>query len=136
MSGLKKTTVLLAADVVYDHIITFYFMNVLYKLLTEFHETSKKTCYISNEKRINFNADEMSVSDTAHDYFQECLNDLDDYVDEELQVRFKVTRIACDLEDLPQYICSYKRNKFLSIWKIESFKINNHSVEHTGSSNV
>ncbi len=121
---LKKTTVIIAADVVYDHTITFNFMNILYKLLTDLDETPKKTCFISNEKRINFNADELRVSDTAHDFFQQCLDDLDEYVDAERQVRFKVTPINCDLENLPQYIYNYKRNKFLSICKIESFKIN------------
>lgn len=121
----SNVRVFLAADVVYDNSLTLHFMNALYTLMTDFDvgpdTLDKKICYISNEKRINFSMDEMEPADTAFKFFQECLSDLDKYVDAEKNVMFEVSRVEVD-DLMPQYIHSYRRNKYLTIWKVESFK--------------
>ncbi len=124
----SSVSVYLAADVIYDNTITVHFMNALYDLISSFDtdskNLSKKTCFISNEKRINFSKDEMEPSDSAFRFFQECLSELDKYVDSEKAVVFAVTQLYdADLMAMPQYIKSYRRNKYLSIWKIECSKL-------------
>jgi predicted nicotinamide N-methyase len=112
----EKTDVLLAADVVYDDILTNKLMNTIYRLMT-FGERKRKVCLIANEKRINFNIHSLCVTDTAYDYFVQCLNDLNEYEDIERGYSFKTHLI--DTNHLPKYVCNYKRNDYLSIWQIE-----------------
>ena len=123
--ALNKINVYLATDVVYDNLITIYFMNCLYSLMTRFNDDNDrglvKTCYVSNEQRVNFSSELLRAGDTAFSYFRQCLNELDNYIDEEKQVGFRVCQVEC--HHLPHYVCNYKRNKYLSIWKIESFRI-------------
>ena len=123
--ALNKISVYLAADVVYDNLITIYFMNCLYSLMTHFGNNNDrnavKTCFVSNEQRVNFSCELLKSGDTAFSYFRKCLDELDNYIDEEKQVGFRVCQVECD--DLPHYVCNYKRNKYLSIWKIESFRV-------------
>lgn len=114
----------LAADVIYDNTITLYFMNTVYKLLADFDgddSITTKCCYISNEKRINFNVSGLAVADTAFDFFRECINDLDGYIDVEKQVGFMVSEVQC--ENLTQFVSNYKRNEYLTIWKVEAVRI-------------
>ena len=124
LNELQEASIFIAADVIYDNTITLYFMNTLYKLMTNFSsDTSHKTkiCYISNEQRVNFNSENLTATDTAFDFFRDCMNELDSYYDEELKVKFKTCLIEeCSHDILPQHVCNYKRSKHLTIWKIES----------------
>lgn len=120
----NEADVFTAADVVYDDLITIKFMNVVYKLLTVSGAAGPrrpKVCFIANEKRINFSVDSLSAGDTAYDYFQTCLADLNDYEDIEAGYRFKVDRVNC--EQMPQFIKNYQRTKYLFIWRINSIPI-------------
>lgn len=119
---LSQASVILAADVIYDDILTIKFMNAVYKLLT-YGERMERCCVVANEKRINFSTLTLSSSDTAYDYFMTCLNDLDGFIDSDVGYRFKVDEIKVDHDDLVKYVKSYNRNKFLYIWKITSIPI-------------
>ncbi len=113
---LKDASIFFAADVVYDDMITLKLMNIIYGLMV-YGKKQSKACYIANEKRVNFNTQTLSSTDTAHSFFMECLNDLDEYEDHDTGYRFKIEQLNCD--NLPFYILNYKRNNYLSIWKIE-----------------
>lgn len=115
LEQLKDASIFLAADVVYENSLTLKLMNILYVLMVHGNRQSK-TCYIANEKRVNFNNQTYSSTDTAYSFFMECLSDLNDYEDYEKRYRFKVEQIDCN--KLPFYILNYKRNDYLSIWKI------------------
>lgn len=121
---LQEASIFLAADVIYDNTITVYFMNTLYKLMTNFSPDTihkKKICYISNEQRVNFNSSNLAATDTAFDFFRDSLNELDDYYDEKLKVKFKTCLLDESSYDLlPKHVHNYKRSKYLTIWKIES----------------
>jgi hypothetical protein len=131
VNDLKEASVILAADVVYDDLITIKFMNTVYKLLTCSSRRQSRCCIVANEKRINFSAMSLSAGDTAYDYFMSCLRDLDGYMDIELGYRFECEEIKTtissgseeDHDKLVKYIKNYRRNKFLYIWKITSFPI-------------
>lgn len=118
---LLNAQVYLAADVVYDDMLTVHLMRTVFYLMTGKSEYEQKTCYIVNEKRINFSAQEMDTLDTAYKYFLDCLNELDGY--EEAGFRFKCEQITgLDDQTVIRYVQDYKRNEFLYIWKIECFK--------------
>jgi predicted nicotinamide N-methyase len=113
---LKDASIFFAADVVYDNMITLKLMNLIYAFMV-YGKKQPKACYIANEKRVNFNTQTLSSTDTAYSFFMECLNDLDEYEDHDTGYRFKIEQLNC--ENLPFYILNYKRNNYLSIWKIE-----------------
>lgn len=114
---------ILAADVIYDDLLTIPLMNTIYKLLT-FGDRQPKICYLANEKRINFSAVSLKEGDTSYDYFMTCLSDLNDFVDSELGYKFQVEEIKLnDDESFVKYVKSYNRNKFLYLWKITSIPV-------------
>ena len=118
---IRDASIFIAADVIYDNSITTALMNTLYKLMTNGKRT-KKVCIISNEQRINFNTEYLTCTDTAYDYFRECLNDLDGYIDEENKYKFEIEDVKFD-KDLPKYIINYNRNDYLFIWMIKCYPI-------------
>jgi len=119
---VKNADVYIAADVIYDDIITLKFMNTLYKILTEGNEKKIKCCFIAGEKRINFNTQNLNLVDCAYNYFKESLLDLDDYIDLKIGVKFKVKQLDCT--EMPQFVTNYERNAHLYIWKLEMFPMN------------
>lgn len=114
---IKEADVFIAADVVYDDLITIKLMNTLYGLISLGDRKSAKYCYISGERRVNFNIDDLEETDCAYNYFKTSILELDDYVDSDLNVVFKVTQL--DLVDMPKHVLNYERNPFLYMWKIE-----------------
>ena len=114
---IKDTNVFIAADVVYDDLLTIKLMNTLYKLITYGDRKTTKYCYISGESRINFTLDDLEETDCAYNYFKKSLLELDEYIDTDLNVTFKVTQLDC--ENMPKYVLNYDRNSFLYIWRIE-----------------
>ena len=116
---IKNADVFIAADVIYDDIITLKFMNTLYKLLTEGNRNKIKCCFIAGEKRVNFNTHSLNATDCAYNYFKESLLELHDYIDSEKGVKFKVTQLDCT--EMPQFVINYERNAYLYIWKLEMF---------------
>jgi predicted nicotinamide N-methyase len=118
---IREASIFIAADVIYDDSITSGLMNTLYKLMTSGKHT-KKICIISNEQRINFNTEYLTSTDTAYDYFKECLNDLNGYIDEENKYKFEIENVKFD-DDLPKYVINYKRNNYLYIWIIKCYPI-------------
>lgn len=118
---IKNANVFIAADVVYDDLITIKLMNTLYKLLTLGDTKTRKCCFISGEKRINFNINNLDETDCAYNYFKQCLLELDDYFDSLAGVQFKVTQLDCS--QMPQFVLNYERNSFLYIWKLEMIPI-------------
>lgn len=116
-------SVILAADVIYDDLITIKFMNTVYKLLTYGDDRRERICLVANEKRINFSTMSLREGDTAYDYFMTCLRDLNDFEDTDAGYRFKVEEIVIDQDKLVKYVKSYNRNKFLYMWKITSIPI-------------
>lgn len=125
MSELREANVILAADVVYDDLITIKFMNTVYKLLTckSAANVGERCCIVANEKRINFSATSLSAVDTAYDYFMTCLAELNEFEDVEAGYRFRAEEIRVDDNELVKYVKSYMRNKYLYIWKITSIPI-------------
>jgi predicted nicotinamide N-methyase len=117
----RDATIFIASDVVYDDLITVYFLRILYQLMSSpisSQKRERKVCYIANEKRINFNMDNMAIQDTAYSYFIQSLNELDNYEDEQNECVFKCEQIENCLE-IAKFIKSYKRNEYLYLWKIE-----------------
>ncbi|RNA24121.1 methyltransferase 22 [Brachionus plicatilis] len=113
---LKKASVFLAADVIYYQDITLNFFNIVYKLITN-GEKKEKICIIANEKRINFDAVSLSITDVAFDLFLKCMNDLNEYEDEEKGYIFKTFQIPTI--NLNNYL-NYKKSKYLEIWVIKA----------------
>ena len=113
---LEQASVFFAADVVYDNLITLNFMNTVYAFMV-YGQKQAKVCYVANETRINFTTHTLSSTDTAYAFFMECLRDLDEYIDEEHGYKFSTGKCECD--QVPFYVRNYKRNAYLSIWKIE-----------------
>jgi methyltransferase-like protein 22 len=118
---IKNTQVFIAADVIYDDTLTIKFMNTLYKLLTCGNTNQIKTCYIAGEQRINFSAYDFESSDCAYNFFKDSLFQLDDYVDSEIGVKFKV--ILLDCTQMPKFVLNYERTDYLYIWKLEMLPI-------------
>ena len=115
---IKNATVLIAADVIYDDLITIKLMNTIYKLMSCNLDKLPKCVYIANERRVNFNVEDLSARDTAFDYFKQCLNELDGYTDEEHRFQFNTSQLI-ECASMKQFINNYNRNQYLSIWKIE-----------------
>ena len=82
-----------------------------------------KTCIIANEQRINFNTEFLTVADTAYDYFEKCLDELNEYVDTESGYRFEIEHVEIDNDSFPKYVVNYNRNNYLNIWIIRSFPL-------------
>ena len=121
LNCLTEASVLLAADVIYDDKITLALMNTIYKLMTS--SPVAKTCIIANEQRINFNTEFLTVADTAYDYFEKCLDELNEYVDTESGYRFEIEHVEMDNDSFPKYVVNYNRNNYLNIWIIRSFPL-------------
>ena len=116
---IKNADIFMAADVVYDDLITLKFMNTLYKLLTLDATNMTKCCFIAGEKRVNFNTHDLKETDCAYNYFKASLLELDEYVDSGIGVMFRVTQLDCS--HMTQFVANYERNDYLYIWKLEMF---------------
>nr|XP_022918158.1 methyltransferase-like protein 22 [Onthophagus taurus]XP_022918159.1 methyltransferase-like protein 22 [Onthophagus taurus] len=101
---LPKVKIILAADVIYDDMITQAFVATLQKLLLKCPQC---VVYIALEKRYVFTVNDCDTCAPCYEYFLECLE--------------KVPKINSELLplDFGQYF-EYDRVKELVLWKITS----------------
>ncbi|XP_068762488.1 methyltransferase-like protein 22 isoform X2 [Montipora capricornis] len=109
--ALKDTSVLLAADVIYDDLLTDAFVE---SILTLFNKAKAEiVLYLTIEKRLNFTLRDLAVTSPAYDYFL-CRIEKLETVEQKLKARQLRT-------DFPKYL-QYERVKELVIslllWRI------------------
>ncbi|MEE6498476.1 hypothetical protein FKM82_003116 [Ascaphus truei] len=104
------TTVILAADVVYDDDFT----DALFKTLYRITHTLRNPCtiYFSIERRLNFTLRHMDITCDAYNHFRCCLNDFENIRDGKMKLTAEVIKPA-----FPQFF-SYERINQLELWKI------------------
>eukprot|EP01036_Dinobryon_divergens_P022367 gene22367-30616_t len=138
--------VFLAADVMYDDVLTVHF----FKKVAEMMKEGDEYLILTLEKRVNFSVHLLREVATCYDLFLFLINhsSMATATTEEM-VRvilsqqeatslsnYPTDRMADDIEfirsrglrgeqiplvDIPQVVLSYERNKFMEIWKISSF---------------
>ncbi|XP_072298448.1 methyltransferase-like protein 22 [Eucyclogobius newberryi] len=106
-----NTTIIIAADVVYDDDLTDAFFRTLYQLCSSFNHTCD--IYISIEKRLNFTLRHMEVCCEAYQRFHHCLQQLQDLQGPHT---FSARRVA---PSFPQSIM-YERVEQLELWKVSA----------------
>lgn len=106
--ALKDTSVLLAADVIYDDLLTDAFVETI---LTLFNKAKAEiVLYLTIEKRLNFTLRDLAVTSPAYDYFLRRIEKLET-VEQKLKARQLRT-------DFPKYL-QYERVKELELWEIK-----------------
>lgn len=102
---LRKVSVIIAADVVYDNDLTDAFFKTLTRLMKDYNI---RWAFLALEKRINFSLDELDVSSFAHDHFLDCLEILKETEEFDCQ----------QLETSFPKCFDYTRTKELELWQI------------------
>nr|KAF6366640.1 methyltransferase like 22 [Pipistrellus kuhlii] len=104
------TTILLAAEVVYDDDLT----DALFKTLFRLAHKLKNACtaILSVEKRLNFTLSHLDVTCEAYDHFRACLRQLEQLRDGQLHFTVEPVEAA-----FPQRL-EYERIRQLELWKI------------------
>ncbi|XP_028413543.1 methyltransferase-like protein 22 isoform X2 [Dendronephthya gigantea] len=106
-NDLKRLSVIMASDVIYDDALTDAFLDTVDKLLVL---NPHSAMYISLEKRINFTLEALEIVSPAYDYFMN-----------KLEVLTKKNPPSIKIEKLetnfPQYF-KYERVKELELWKV------------------
>ncbi|CAL9703677.1 unnamed protein product [Knipowitschia caucasica] len=105
------TTLILAADVVYDDDLTDAFFRTVYQLCSGF--THSCDVYISIEKRLNFTLRQMDVCCEAYQHFHHCLQQLQDLQGPH---RFSAQKLAPSFKQS----LMYERVDQLELWKVSS----------------
>ncbi|KAK7877411.1 hypothetical protein WMY93_031874 [Mugilogobius chulae] len=105
------TTVIIAADVVYDDDLTDAFFRTMYQLCSSFNHSCD--IYISVERRLNFTLRHMEVCCEAYQHFHHCLLQLQD-----LQGPPSFSAQRMDLS-FPQSLV-YERVEQLELWKVSA----------------
>ena len=106
-SDLRKLSVIIASDVIYDDNLTDAFLETVEKL---FDLNRDVVLYISLEKRINFTLEDLEVVSPAYDYLMTKLEKMTEIC----EPRIKVQRISTDFQ---QYFM-YDKVQHLELWKI------------------
>ncbi|XP_075035944.1 methyltransferase-like protein 22 isoform X2 [Mixophyes fleayi] len=106
-----QTTVILAADVFYDEVLT----NALFETLSRItHNLSNRcTIYLSVERRFNFTIRHMDITCDAYNHFRNCLNSFEN------DSNGKLKWTAMEIEPVFPQFFSYER-EHLELWKIIS----------------
>ncbi|XP_070579544.1 methyltransferase-like protein 22 [Ptychodera flava] len=110
----NDVSIILAADVIYDDDLTDAFFRSVYNVMSHGRQ---KTLYIALEKRYNFTLAELSVTCSAYDHFQECLEFLQT-LRSDRNGDFIVTKLPTTF---PQYF-QYHRIKEMELWVITTEK--------------
>lgn len=105
------TTLIIAADVVYDDDFTDAFFRTLYQLCSSFNHSCE--IYLSLEKRLNFTLRHMDVCCEAYEHFRHCLQQLQELPG---PPTFKAQRV---LPNFPQFVM-YERVEQLELWKVSA----------------
>lgn len=106
--ALKDTSVLLAADVIYDDLLTDAFVETI---LTLFNKAKAEiVLYLTIERRLNFTLRDLAVTSPSYDYFLRRIEKLET-VEQKLKARQLRT-------DFPKYL-QYERVKELELWEIK-----------------
>lgn len=104
-----NTTVIIAADVVYDDDFTDALFKTLYHLCCTFNHSCD--IYISIEKRLNFSLRHMDVCCEAYEHFRHCLQQLQELSG---SPAFEVQRVAPSFRQC----IMYERVEQLELWKV------------------
>lgn len=112
IEDIHKTTVVIAADVVYHNQLTDGFMNAVLRILSE---PPDKTMYIALEKRFVFTTENLETCCPMYDYFVTQL----DWLWKQRQDSISWTVEQVDSNSFPQYF-SYDRTRNLVLWKIQA----------------
>lgn len=106
---LKKVSLYLASDVIYDNGATDEFFETVVSLM---EDSVPCTLYLSLEKRVNFVLDTLSVCSPAYDHFKKHCNILSQ----------KATKLTWDIQqietDFPQHF-PYEKNNRMELWKFQ-----------------
>lgn len=105
------TTLIIAADVVYDDDFTDAFFRTLYQLCTSFNHSCE--IYLSLEKRLNFTLRHMDVCCEAYEHFSHCLQQLQELPG---PPTFRAQRVE---PNFPQFVM-YERVEQLELWKVSA----------------
>ncbi|CAL4066155.1 unnamed protein product [Meganyctiphanes norvegica] len=112
IEDIHKTTVSIAADVVYHNQLTDGFFNAVLRILSE---PPDKTLYVALEKRFVFTVEDLETCCPMYDYFVSQLNGL--WKHNQDSISWTVEQV--DSESFPQYF-AHKRTKHLVLWKIQA----------------
>ncbi|XP_053594877.1 methyltransferase-like protein 22 isoform X2 [Microplitis demolitor] len=105
MEKILETTIILAADVIYDNEITEGFVDTLSKLLDS---DTKRTAYVALEKRFVFTIADLDSVAPMYEEFMRCIA--------RRNLNWNIENVNIDF---PQYF-QYNRNKQLILMKIYS----------------
>ncbi|XP_076328724.1 uncharacterized protein LOC143234915 [Tachypleus tridentatus] len=108
--NLKRVTVILAADVIYDDNLTDAFFETAIRLMLQ---PPSKVLYITLEKRINFSFDVLDVVCPAYTYFYQYLQNLSLHSGHK---NWDVQHISTCFPQLFQY----DRTPQLELWRVEA----------------
>uniref|UniRef100_A0A1U7WIX6 Methyltransferase-like protein 22 n=1 Tax=Nicotiana sylvestris TaxID=4096 RepID=A0A1U7WIX6_NICSY len=117
---LKKTSLLLAADVIYSDDLTDAFFSILEKLMSD---NPEKVLYLALEKRYNFALDDLDVVANGYSHFRSYLitEEADDAGCKQLDSASEPFFVGeqIDLRCIPCYVRDYNRGNDVEIWKIK-----------------
>ncbi|XP_063790329.1 methyltransferase-like protein 22 isoform X7 [Pseudophryne corroboree] len=103
-----QTTVILAADVFYDDVLT----NALFKTISRITRNLSNPCtiYLSVERRFNFTLRHMDITCDAYNHFRNCLNNFE-------SSNGKLKWSAMEIKTVFPQFFSYER-EHLELWKV------------------
>ncbi|XP_015833315.2 methyltransferase-like protein 22 [Tribolium castaneum] len=104
VTSIEKTPIVIAADVVYDDVITEAFVKTVGHILSK---PPRRSVYVALEKRFVFTIADCDAVAPCYEHFIKCLEKLENIHKEEVAL------------DFPQYF-HYDRVKELVLWKITS----------------
>ncbi|KAK4361945.1 hypothetical protein RND71_017186 [Anisodus tanguticus] len=117
---LKKSSLLLAADVIYSDDLTDAFFSILKKLMSD---NLEKVLYLALEKRYNFTLDDLDVVANGYSHFLRYMitGEADDAVSKQLDSASEPFFVGeqIDLRFIPCYVRDYNRGHDVEIWKIK-----------------
>lgn len=106
--AVKETTVILAADVIYDDFLTDGLIQTILKFFDE--AKTGVVLILAIEKRLNFTLRELTVTAPAYDHFLRRIEEL-----ETVGLKLKARQLS---KDFPKYL-QYERVKELELWEIK-----------------
>jgi predicted nicotinamide N-methyase len=116
-----NVNLIIASDVVYDEQLTLDLLNCLFRLMANNKTAQPKYAFVSTERRINFDADQMVECSTCYDLFERSMLELNHYAHVDTMIGFQTELV--DPNDFSKYLINYQRNPHLKLWKIKSFNL-------------
>ena len=108
---IGKTNVIIAADCIYDEILTEKIFHVIFAL-SDLSNANPVVVFMSVEKRLNFTLEKLDIAAPSYEHFCDILQSFSN------SINIHITNVPLDF---PIYI-DYERSKYLELWRIDIFK--------------